>query len=175
MSGGQINITELIAAIINQKDTILDGLKYVQEIVKGTMSVLVLTDEGIYCARDKFGRLPVIIGKKEDAYCVTFETSAYLNLGYTHVKDLGPGEIAYITPDKFEILKGPNEKMRMCSFLWVYYGYPTSSYEGKNVEVMRNTCGQLMAKRDKKKTDKIVKNRFTERFFYVIIYLYCIF
>ena len=155
MSGGQINITELIAAIINQKDTILDGLKYVQEIVKGTMSVLVLTNEGIYCARDKFGRLPVIIGKKEDGYCVTFETSAYLNLGYTHVKDLGPGEIAYITSDNMEILKGPNEKMKMCSFLWVYYGYPTSTYEGKNVEVMRNTCGRLMARRDAKRKDKI--------------------
>lgn len=149
MSGGQINITELIAAVINQKDSILDGLKYVQEIVKGTMSVLVMTHDGIYCARDKFGRLPVVIGKKEDAYCVTFETSAYLNLGYTHVKDLGPGEIAYLTPDKMEILKGPNEKMKMCSFLWVYYGYPTSTYEGRNVEVMRNTCGRLMARREK--------------------------
>lgn len=153
MSGGQINITELIAAVINQKDSIVDGLKYVEEIVKGTMSVLVMTHEGIYCYRDKFGRLPVIIGKKEDAYCVTFETSAYMNLGYTHVKDLGPGEIGYITPDKFEILKEANEKMKMCSFLWVYYGYPTSTYEGRNVEMMRNKCGQLMAKRDRVDVD----------------------
>lgn len=148
MSGGEINITELIAAIINQKNSFLEGLKHVQDIVKGTMSVLIMTTEGIYCARDKLGRLPVIIGKKEDAFCVTFETSAYMNLGYTHVKDLGPGEIAYISPDSFKILKGPNEKMKICSFLWVYYGYPTSTYEGRNVEMMRNDCGRRMARRD---------------------------
>lgn len=153
MSGGQINVTELIAALINQKDSFLDGLKHVQEIVKGTMSILIMTKDGIYCSRDKFGRLPVIIGKKEEAHCVTFETSAYMNLGYTHVKDLGPGEIAYITSDKLEILKGPNEVMKMCSFLWVYYGYPTSTYEGRNVEMMRNECGRRMALRDKADVD----------------------
>lgn len=155
MSGGHINVTELMAALINQKDSILEGLQYIHEVVKGTMSVLVMTKEGIYCSRDKYGRLPVIIGAKEDGYCVTFESSAFLNLGYHHVKDLGPGEIAYITPDEFKILKGPNEKMRMCSFLWVYYGYPTSTYEGKNVEAMRVDLGRRMAIRDHSTADLI--------------------
>ena len=155
MSGGQINITELMAALINQKDSIQEGLEYIQEVVKGTMNVLVMTKEGIYCSRDKYGRLPVIIGEKEDGYCVTFESSAFLNLGYRHLKDLGPGEIAYITPDEFKILKGPNEKMKMCSFLWVYYGYPTSTYEGKNVEAMRVDLGRRMALRDKSEVDLV--------------------
>lgn len=155
MSGGQINITELIAALINQKDSILEGLIHVQEVVKGTMNILIMTNEGIYCSRDKFGRIPVIIAKKDDAYCVTFESSAFMNLGYEHVKDLGPGEIAYITPDKFEILKEENEIMKVCSFLWVYYGYPTSTYEGQNVEMVRNKCGRLMAKRDNTEVDLV--------------------
>ncbi len=155
MSGGQINVTELMAALINQKDSILEGLEFIHEVVKGTMNVLVMTHEGIYCSRDKFGRLPVIIGKKEDGYCVTFESSAFLNLGYHHVKDLGPGEIAYITPEEFKILKEPNEKMKICSFLWVYYGYPTSTYEGKNVEVMRSDLGRRMALRDKADVDLV--------------------
>ncbi len=155
MSGGQINITELIAALINQKDSILEGLTHVQEVVKGTMNILIMTNEGIYCSRDKFGRIPVIIAKKDDAYCVTFESSAFMNLGYEHVKDLGPGEIAYITPDKFEILKEENEIMKVCSFLWVYYGYPTSTYEGQNVEMVRNKCGRLMAKRDNTEVDLV--------------------
>lgn len=155
MTSGEINITELMAAIINQKDSILEGLVHLQEVVRGTMCVLIMTTEGIYCMRDKFGRLPVILGKKEDAYCVTFETSAYLNLGYEHEKDLGPGEIAYITADKYEILKGENEAMKMCAFLWVYYGYPTSTYEGQNVEMMRNKCGKLIAKRDHVEVDLV--------------------
>ena len=155
MSGGQINITELMAALINQKDSIQEGLEYIHEVVKGTMNVLVMTKDGIYCSRDKYGRLPVIIGEKEDGYCVTFESSAFLNLGYHHLKDLGPGEIAYITPNEFKILKGPNEKMKMCSFLWVYYGYPTSTYEGKNVEAMRVDLGRRMALRDKADVDLV--------------------
>ena len=155
MSGGEINITELIASLISQKDTILDGLKYVQESVRGSMSVLLMTKDGIYCMRDKFGRMPVILGKKEDAMCVTFETSAYMNLGYEHAKDLGPGEIAFVSSDGYEILKGPNETMQMCSFLWVYYGYPTSTYEGKNVEMTRYKCGELMAKRDNVDVDLV--------------------
>lgn len=148
MSGGEINPTELIAALINQKSSIEEGLAFVQEVVRGSMSVLVLTKDGIYCSRDKYGRTPVVIASKDDAYCVSFESSAYLNLGYRHVKDLGPGEIVLITAEYHRVLKGINEKMKMCSFLWVYYGYPTSDYEGKNVEMMRNACGQKLAQRD---------------------------
>ena len=153
MSGGEINPTELVAALINQKSTIEDGLAYVQEVVRGSMSVLLMTEDGIYCSRDKYGRTPIVIARKEDAYCATFESSAYLNLGYSHVKDLGPGEIVLITDDYYRVLKGMNEKMKVCSFLWVYYGYPTSDYEGKNVEVMRNNCGKYLAQRDHVKVD----------------------
>ena len=148
MSGGEINPTELVAALMNQKDTITDGLAYVQEEVKGSMSVLILTADRIYCMRDKLGRTPLVIGKKDDAYCATFESSAFLNLGYKHVKDLGPGEIVYITPEECVTTKEMNEKMRMCSFLWVYYGYPTSTYEKQNVEMMRYKAGELLANRD---------------------------
>lgn len=155
MSGGEINPTELVAALINQKNTITEGLAYIQEIVRGSMSVLIMTKEGIYCSRDKFGRTPVVIAQKENGYCVTFESSAFFNLGYQHVKDLGPGEIVYITPDKFEVIKEMNDKMKMCAFLWVYYGYPTSIYEGKSVETMRNDCGRLLAKRDDVETDLV--------------------
>lgn len=155
MSGGEVNPTELMAALINQKDTITEGLAYIQEVVKGSMSILIMTKDGIYCARDKFGRTPVVIASKEDAYCVTFESSAFLNLGYHHVKDLGPGEIVFINEHEYKVLKGINEKMKMCSFLWVYYGYPTSDYEGMNVEMMRNKCGHLLAKRDKVESDLV--------------------
>ena len=148
MSNGEINITELMAALISQKMTFYDGLVHVQEAVKGSMSVLLMTKEGIYCSRDKYGRMPIVIAKKDGAYCVTFESSAYMNLGYEHVRDLGPGEIVYITADSYKVLKQPNDTMKMCAFLWVYYGYPTSTYEGKNVEIMRNRCGELLAQRD---------------------------
>lgn len=153
MSGGEINPTELVAALINQKPSLEEGLAFVQDVVRGSMSVLVMNKEGIYCSRDKYGRTPVVIGKKDEAYCVTFESSAYLNLGYQHVKDLGPGEIVCITSEYHRVLKGINEKMKMCSFLWVYYGYPTSSYEDKNVEIMRNNCGKRLAQRDKTEVD----------------------
>lgn len=155
MSGGSINPTELVAALINQKDSIVEGIKFVQESVKGSMSILVMTRYGIYCARDKLGRTPVIIGKKDDAHCVTFESSAFLNLGYHHVCDLGPGEIVYLTHDYINRKQPANDKMKICSFLWVYYGYPTSTYEGINVEVMRYHCGELLAKRDNVKTDSV--------------------
>ncbi len=155
MSGGSINPTELVAALINQKDSIVEGIKFVQESVKGSMSILTMTKYGIYCARDKFGRTPVIIGKKDDAHCVTFESSAFLNLGYHHVCDLGPGEIVYLTHDYINRKQAPNDKMKICSFLWVYYGYPTSTYEGINVEMMRYHCGELLAKRDNVKTDSV--------------------
>lgn len=149
MSGGEVNPTEMVAALINQKESIVDGIQYAQKLIKGSMSILIMTDEGIYCARDKLGRTPVIIGRKDDAYCVTFESSAFLNLGYHHYKDLGPGEIGFIYPHGFSQKVKANDKMKMCSFLWVYYGYPTSTYEGINVEKMRYDCGQMLAKRDK--------------------------
>lgn len=148
MSGGQINATELIGSLICRKGSIEEGIRYAQEMVDGSLSLLIMTKDGIYAARDLYGRTPVVIGKKEDAYCVSFENFAYLNLGYNHDRELGPGEIAYITPESVETLVQPREKMRICSFLWVYYGYPTSSYEGVNVEEMRYNCGSMLAKRD---------------------------
>ncbi|MBR5289745.1 MAG: amidophosphoribosyltransferase [Erysipelotrichaceae bacterium] len=155
MSNGEINVTELMAALISQKASICEGLLHIQEVVEGSMSVLVMTKEGIYCSRDRYGRMPLIIAKKEDAYCATFESSAYMNLGYEHVKDLGPGEIAYITADSFTVLKEAREEMKMCSFMWVYYGYPTSTYEGQNVELVRNRCGELLAQRDDVEVDLV--------------------
>jgi amidophosphoribosyltransferase len=148
MSGGHINATELVAALMNQKDSILEGIQYVQEMVEGSMTMLLLTPEGIYAARDRYGRTPLVVGKKEDAYCVSFENFAYINLGYSHYKELGPGEIAFITPESITTLKEPGNEMKICSFLWVYYGYPTSSYEGISVEEMRYRCGSMLAKRD---------------------------
>ena len=148
MSHGRINATELAAALINQKSTLVEGVLYAQEKIEGSMSILLLTPEGIYASRDKFGRTPIVIGRKEDAYCASFESFAYINLGYTDYKELGPGEIVYMTPESVETVSPPREEMKICSFLWVYYGYPTSSYEGINVESMRYECGKLLAKRD---------------------------
>ncbi|MDE6952773.1 MAG: amidophosphoribosyltransferase [Erysipelotrichales bacterium] len=148
MSGGEVNPTEMVAALINQKESIVDGIQHAQKLIKGSMSILIMTNEGIYCARDKLGRTPVIIGRKDDAYCVTFESSAFLNLGYHHYKDLGSGEIGFIYPHGYSQKVKPNEEMKLCSFLWVYYGYPTSTYEGVNVESMRYECGKMLAKRD---------------------------
>ena len=148
MSHGRINATELVAALINQKSTLVEGLLYAQEKIECSMSILLLTPEGIYASRDKFGRTPIVIGRKEDAYCASFESFAYINLGYTDYKELGPGEIVYMTPESAETVSPPREEMKICSFLWVYYGYPTSSYEGINVESMRYECGKLLAKRD---------------------------
>lgn len=148
MTNGQINVTELIAALICEKDSIVEGIEYVQDIVDGSMTLLLLTKEGIYAARDRYGRTPLVIGHKEDAYCVSFESHAYINLGYTDYRELGPSEIAFITPDGVKTLREPRDKMRICSFLWVYYGYPTSAYEGVNVEEMRYKCGSMLAKRD---------------------------
>ena len=148
MSGGQINATELIGSLICRKSSIVEGIRYAQEMVDGSLSLLIMTKDGIYAARDLRGRTPVVIGKKEDAYCVSFENFAYLNLGYDHDRELGPGEIVHITPESVETLAQPGDKMKICSFLWVYYGYPTSSYEGVNVEEMRYHCGSMLAKRD---------------------------
>lgn len=153
MSGGSINPTEMVASLINQKSSILEGIQYVQELVEGSMTLLVLTPEGIYAARDRLGRTPLIIGKKEDACCVSFESFAYLNLGYEDYKELGPGEIVSVTPEGVETLNAPGEEMRICSFLWTYYGYPTSTYEGINVEDMRYKCGAILAQRDRGEVD----------------------
>lgn len=148
MTNGQINSTELVAALICKKDSFVEGIRYVQSVVEGSMTLLLLTENGIYAARDLLGRTPVVIGKKENAYCVSFESFAYINLGYTDYKELGPGEIVYVTPESVETVNPACEKMRICSFLWVYYGYPTSSYEGVGVEEMRYNCGKLLAQRD---------------------------
>lgn len=148
MTNGQINSTELVAALICKKDSFVEGIRYVQSVVEGSMTLLLLTENGIYAARDLLGRTPVVIGKKENAYCVSFESFAYINLGYTDYKELGPEEIVYVTPESVETVSPACEKMRICSFLWVYYGYPTSSYEGVGVEEMRYNCGKLLAQRD---------------------------
>ncbi len=155
MSNGDISQTELVAAIINQKENFIDGIKYAQEIIDGSMSMLILNDKGVYAARDKMGRTPIIIGKKDDAFCTTFESTAYLNLGYTQYKELGPGEIVVMTPDKVTTLAEPGKDMKICTFLWIYYGYPSSSYEGISVEKMRYKCGEAMAKRDDAKPDVV--------------------
>ena len=149
MSGGEINQTELIIALINQKESILEGIKNVQAKIKGSISMLVLTKEGIYAARDKLGRTPIQIGKKEDAYCASFENFAYVNLGYNDYHELGPAEIVLMTADGITTLQQPQKEMKICTFLWIYYGYPTASYEGVNVEAMRYNCGKYLAKRDK--------------------------
>ena len=148
MSGGTINATELVATIINQKENLVEGIQYAQEIIDGSMTILLMTPKGIYAARDRLGRTPVAIGKKGNAYCVSFESFAYLNLGYTNVRELGPGEIAVITPEGAKTLVQPGKDMKICTFLWVYYGYPSSSYEGISVEKMRYNCGASMARRD---------------------------
>lgn len=148
MSNGQINVTELIAVLICEKESILEGIRYVQEVVDGSINILLMNKDGIYAARDRFGRMPIVVGCKDGAYCVSFESHAYINLGYIDYKELGPSEIVYITPEGVETLSPAREEMRICSFLWVYYGYPTSSYEGVNVEEMRYKCGSMLAKRD---------------------------
>ena len=155
MSNGEINATELVAAIIDQKDNFIDGIKYAQEIIEGSMSMLILTPKGIYCARDKFGRTPIIIGKKDGSMCASFESFAFLNLGYSTFKELGPGEVVVIEPESCKTLVIPGDKMKICTFLWIYYGYPASTYEGANVEETRYRCGQLLARRDDVKPDVV--------------------
>ena len=148
MTTGQVNVVELLGALISEKNNFADGIRYAQEKVDGSLSLLLMTKDGIYAARDMVGRTPVILGHKEGAYCVAFESFAYLNLGYQHYKELGPGEIVFITADKVETIREKDEEMKICSFLWTYYGYPTASYEGISVEEMRNRCGEYLAKRD---------------------------
>ena len=155
MSRGQLNQTEMVAALINLKDNLIDGITYAQDLIKGSMSIMILLKDKIYVARDKFGRTPIIIGKKRDAYCATFESSAFLNLGYRYVCDLGPGEIVSLTYDSLTREKEPYQTMKMCSFLWTYYGYPTATYEGINVETMRYKCGEMIRKRDNVEADAV--------------------
>ncbi len=155
MSGGELNQTEVVAALINLKDNVVDGIRYAQETIKGSMSILLLFKDQIYAARDKYGRTPVIIGKKKNAHCVSFESSAFINLGYKYVKDLGPGEIVSIKEESFEILKEANDNLKICAFLWTYYGYPTASYEGISVESMRYRCGKALRKRDNIDVDAV--------------------
>ncbi|MCM1308412.1 MAG: amidophosphoribosyltransferase [Butyrivibrio sp.] len=153
MSNGEINATELVASIINQKDNFIDGIRYAQEIIEGSMSMLILTPKGIYCARDKLGRTPIVLGHKDGAFCAAFESFSYLNLGYSDYRELGPGEIAVIDSERARTLVAPGREMKICAFLWIYYGYPSSTYEGVNVEQMRYRCGQLLARRDHVKPD----------------------
>lgn len=149
MSGGQINATELVASLICKKSSIVEGIRYVQGIIEGSMSMLIMTEDGIYAARDRYGRTPLVVGKKEEGYCVAFENFAFFTLGYEINKELGAGEIVFVTPESVETVSAPKKDMKVCSFLWVYYGYPTSSYEGVNVEEMRYKCGSMLAKHDK--------------------------
>ena len=155
MSGGEINATELVAALINQKENLIEGMHYAQEVIDGSISLLLMNKAGIYAARDKYGRTPIAVGKKEEGFCFSFESFAYKNLGYTDYQELGPGEIAVITDQNCVTLLNPNEDMKICTFLWVYYGFPASSYEGISVERMRNACGAKMAQRDSVEADYV--------------------
>ncbi len=151
MNGGAVNMTELVAAMINSKSDFTEGIRFAQDSIEGTASILILKDDGtLLAARDKLGRIPVLIGKGEDCYCVTFESFAYKKLGCDDERELGPGEIVEITADGVRQLQAPGKEMKICSFLWSYYGYPTSTYEGVNVEVMRYRNGEIMAENDKK-------------------------
>ena len=146
-SSGKINDTELVAALINQKEDLITGIQYAQSVIEGSMTLLVLTDSSeIIAARDKVGRLPVILGKSEDGHCVSFESFAFQKLGYVDAYELGPGEIVKITAEKIETIVPAGEEMKVCAFLWTYYGYPNSCYEGRNVEVMRVENGKIMAR-----------------------------
>ena len=150
MTGGMVNATELVAALINQKDSFEKGIRFAQEVIEGTACILILRDGGsIIAARDRLGRLPMVIGKREDGYCVSFESFAFKKLGYEDERELGPSEIVEITADGVTQLAPPTEKMRICSFLWSYYGYPNATYEGVNVEMMRYRNGAYLAQLDK--------------------------
>ncbi len=148
-TSGMVGPTEVVSALIATQSSIVEGVRYVQEKIKGSCSILLMTEEGrLYAARDRFGRTPVILGQKDDATMALMESCAFSNLGYTHLRDLGPGEMVEMTPEGVTTLVAPYEKMAICSFLWVYYGFPASSYEGRNVEMARYRCGSALAKRD---------------------------
>ena len=146
MSSGKVNSTELTAALINQKDTLVEGILHAQELIEGSSTILILTKDSIIAARDKVGRLPVLIGQKEDSCCVSFESFAYHKLGYSDAYELGPHEVVEITADGWKTLSPAGDKMKICGFLWTYYGYPNSNYEGRNVEIMRYRNGEIMAR-----------------------------
>jgi amidophosphoribosyltransferase len=155
MRGGEINPTELVAAMINREDTFEDGVRAAWEFIEGSSSILILTDSGVLAARDKFGRTPLVVGRKPDATAVSLETCAFPNLGYEVERYLGPGEIVRLTPEGCETVVAPGRKLQICAFLWVYYGYPASSYEGINVETVRNRCGEFLARNDDVKIDLV--------------------
>ena len=151
MSSGKVNSTELTAALINQKDTLVEGIRYAQEVIDGSSTILILTPDGIVAARDRLGRLPVLIGKNSEGCCVSFESFACTKLGYDNAYELGPGEIVRVTAEGWETLAPAGDKLRICAFLWTYYGYPNSNYEGMNVEVMRCRNGEIMARAEKER------------------------
>ncbi len=153
MSGGDINPTELVAALINQKENLIEGIHYALETIDGSLTLLVLTPKGIYAARDKYGRTPLVIGNKGDSYCLAMESFYLQKLGYHLLEEFGAGEIVIVNDEGIKTLMAPGSKMKICTFLWVYYGYPSSSYEGVSVEQMRYNCGKNMAKRDNVKPD----------------------
>lgn len=155
MSNGNINPTELVASLINQREDLVEGIRFAQSVIDGSMTMLLLTPKGIYAARDRLGRTPIMIGEKEGAYCASFESFAYLNLGYHAYRELGPGEIVFMTPEGVQTVSPPLDEMKICSFLWVYFGYPTSTYEGVNVEEMRYRCGDMLAQRDNVQVDSV--------------------
>lgn len=149
MSGGDVNATELVAALINQKSSLVEGIRYAQQCIEGSMTMIVMTPQGLYAARDFMGRTPLVIGHKQGAYCAAFESFSYLNLGYHEEREIGPGEIVFMTADGIQTVAEPQQQMKICTFLWTYYGYTTSAYESVNVEMMRYECGKLLARRDK--------------------------
>ena len=153
MTSGEVNATELVAALINTKDDFVSGMEYALKSVEGCLSILILTKDGIYAARDELGRTPVEIGRNENGFCVSFEDFAYKKLGYSDYRELGPGEIVHLTEDGCKQLRKPQKKKRFCTFLWIYYGYPATTYEGLSVENMRYRCGAAMARRDNVQLD----------------------
>ncbi len=155
MGSGEINPTELVATLINQEATFAEGIRRVQESIKGSCSILLLTQEGVYAARDMLGRTPVIIGQKDGAFAVTLETCAFPNLDYAVERELGPGEVVLMTEDGIEQKMPPGERMQICTFMWVYYGYPASTYQGENAEDVRNRCGAALARRDEMEIDVV--------------------
>ncbi|MFX0175862.1 MAG: amidophosphoribosyltransferase [Candidatus Hodarchaeota archaeon] len=155
MHGGEINPTEMVATILSQGSSFEEGIRKVQDIINGSCTMLILTDDGIFATRDKLGRTPLVIGKKDGAYAVAMETCAFPNLGYRITKYLGPGELIYISDKGLEQKIKPRERLQICSFLWVYYGYPASNYEGINVEVVRHKCGSYLAKNDNVRVDLV--------------------
>ena len=156
MGSTAVNTTELVAGLINCKDNLVDGIKFAQEAIDGSLTLLIMTDDGaIIAARDTMGRLPVLIGKDADGHCISFESFAYQKLGYEDCYELGPGEIVRVTADGFETLAPAGDQMKICAFLWVYYGYPNSNYEGVNVETMRYRNGAIMARDEKERNGSI--------------------